>query len=253
MEILENVRGEDVFLIQSTSTPTNDNLMELLVCLDALKRASAQRVTAVMPYFGYARQDRKFGAAHADLGQARRQPDRGERRQPGAHPRPARRPDPGLLRHPGGQSLRGPGHGARHQAALRQRAADVRLARCRRRAARARHGQALRRRPLDRRQAARARGPVGGHEHHRRCRGAALHHRRRHRRFGRHPLQRRRRAHGRRREGGPRLCQPRGAPGRRGGAGLVVGTRIAGRHGQYPDDRGGAERGTTSASSRSRS
>jgi ribose-phosphate pyrophosphokinase len=59
VEILENVRGEDVFLIQSTSTPTNDNLMELLVCLDALKRASAQRVTAVMPYFGYARQDRK--------------------------------------------------------------------------------------------------------------------------------------------------------------------------------------------------
>ena len=59
VEILENVRGEDVFLIQSTSTPTNDNLMELLICLDALKRASAQRVTAVMPYFGYARQDRK--------------------------------------------------------------------------------------------------------------------------------------------------------------------------------------------------
>ncbi len=59
VEILENVRGEDVFLIQSTSTPTNDNLMELLVCLDALKRASARRVTAVIPYFGYARQDRK--------------------------------------------------------------------------------------------------------------------------------------------------------------------------------------------------
>ena len=59
VEILENVRGEDVFLIQSTSAPTNDNLMELLVCLDALKRASAHRVTAVMPYFGYARQDRK--------------------------------------------------------------------------------------------------------------------------------------------------------------------------------------------------
>ncbi len=59
VEILENVRGEDVFLIQSTSTPANDTLMELLVCLDALKRASAQRVTAVIPYFGYARQDRK--------------------------------------------------------------------------------------------------------------------------------------------------------------------------------------------------
>ncbi|MBK8907236.1 MAG: ribose-phosphate pyrophosphokinase [Rhodospirillales bacterium] len=59
VEIQENVRGEDVFVIQSTSYPTNDNLMELLVTLDALKRASARRVTAVIPYFGYARQDRK--------------------------------------------------------------------------------------------------------------------------------------------------------------------------------------------------
>ena len=57
----ENVRGEDVFLLQSTSFPANDNLMELLVCIDALKRASAKRITAVMPYFGYARQDRKTG------------------------------------------------------------------------------------------------------------------------------------------------------------------------------------------------
>lgn len=61
VEVHENVRGEDVFLIQSTSYPTNDNLMELLVCLDALKRASARRITAVIPYFGYARQDRKPG------------------------------------------------------------------------------------------------------------------------------------------------------------------------------------------------
>jgi ribose-phosphate pyrophosphokinase len=61
VEIHENVRGEDVFLIQSTSYPANDNLMELLVCIDALKRASARRITAVMPYFGYARQDRKPG------------------------------------------------------------------------------------------------------------------------------------------------------------------------------------------------
>jgi ribose-phosphate pyrophosphokinase len=59
--IEENVRGEDVFLIQSTSFPANDNLMELLICIDALKRASARRITAVMPYFGYARQDRKTG------------------------------------------------------------------------------------------------------------------------------------------------------------------------------------------------
>jgi ribose-phosphate pyrophosphokinase len=61
VEIHENVRGEDVFLIQSTSYPANDNLMELLVCIDALKRASARRITAVIPYFGYARQDRKPG------------------------------------------------------------------------------------------------------------------------------------------------------------------------------------------------
>ena len=57
----ENVRGEDVFVIQSTSAPANDNLMELLICIDALKRASAKRITAVIPYFGYARQDRKPG------------------------------------------------------------------------------------------------------------------------------------------------------------------------------------------------
>ena len=59
VEIHENVRGEDVFVIQSTSYPANDHLMELLVGLDALKRSSARRVTAVVPYFGYARQDRK--------------------------------------------------------------------------------------------------------------------------------------------------------------------------------------------------
>ena len=57
----ENVRGEDVFILQSTSYPANDHLMELLVCIDALKRASARRITAVTPYFGYARQDRKTG------------------------------------------------------------------------------------------------------------------------------------------------------------------------------------------------
>src|SRR3954447_25358292 len=61
VEIHENVRGEDVFVIQSTSYPANDHLMELLVTLDALKRGSARRVTAVIPYYGYARQDRKSG------------------------------------------------------------------------------------------------------------------------------------------------------------------------------------------------
>jgi len=59
VRINENVRGEDVFVIQSTSKPANDNLMELLICIDALVRASASRITAVIPYYGYARQDRK--------------------------------------------------------------------------------------------------------------------------------------------------------------------------------------------------
>jgi ribose-phosphate pyrophosphokinase len=61
VEVEENVRGEDVFVIQSTSAPANDHLMELLILIDALKRASARRITAVIPYFGYARQDRKPG------------------------------------------------------------------------------------------------------------------------------------------------------------------------------------------------
>ena len=61
VEVQENVRGEDIFVIQSTSFPANDNLMELLIVIDCLKRASARRVTAVIPYFGYARQDRKVG------------------------------------------------------------------------------------------------------------------------------------------------------------------------------------------------
>ncbi|HCV72980.1 MAG TPA: phosphoribosylpyrophosphate synthetase, partial [Agrobacterium sp.] len=61
VEISENVRGEDVFLVQSTSFPANDHLMELLIMIDAMRRSSAKRITAVLPYFGYARQDRKAG------------------------------------------------------------------------------------------------------------------------------------------------------------------------------------------------
>jgi ribose-phosphate pyrophosphokinase len=61
IEIHENVRGEDLFIVQSTSYPANDNLMELLIAIDACRRASARRITAVVPYFGYARQDRKPG------------------------------------------------------------------------------------------------------------------------------------------------------------------------------------------------
>ncbi len=66
-EIMENVRGRDVFIVQSTCAPTNDNLMELVVMADAMKRASAARVTAVMPYFGYARQDRRPRSARVPI------------------------------------------------------------------------------------------------------------------------------------------------------------------------------------------
>ena len=62
VEVFENVRGEDMFILQSTSNPANDNLMELLVMADALRRSSASRITAVIPYFGYARQDRRTKA-----------------------------------------------------------------------------------------------------------------------------------------------------------------------------------------------
>jgi len=67
VEILENVRGRDVFIIQSTSAPTNDHLMELLTMTDALRRASAMRITAVVPYFGYARQDRRVRSARVPI------------------------------------------------------------------------------------------------------------------------------------------------------------------------------------------
>ncbi|HQW19887.1 MAG TPA: ribose-phosphate diphosphokinase, partial [Rhodocyclaceae bacterium] len=67
VEILENVRGKDVFILQSTCHPTNDNLMEVLIMVDALKRSSAGRITAVIPYFGYARQDRRTRSARVAI------------------------------------------------------------------------------------------------------------------------------------------------------------------------------------------
>ncbi len=67
VELMENVRGRDVFIVQSTCPPTNDNLMELLVMADACRRASAERITAVVPYFGYARQDRRQRAARVPI------------------------------------------------------------------------------------------------------------------------------------------------------------------------------------------
>ncbi|NWG85933.1 MAG: ribose-phosphate pyrophosphokinase [Hydrogenophilaceae bacterium] len=67
LEIMENVRGKDVFVLQSTSTPTNDNLMEVMLMVDALRRASAGRITAAIPYFGYARQDRRVRSARVPI------------------------------------------------------------------------------------------------------------------------------------------------------------------------------------------
>ena len=67
VEINENVRGRDVFVVQSTCAPTNDNLMELIVMVDALRRASAGRITAVVPYFGYARQDRRVRSSRVPI------------------------------------------------------------------------------------------------------------------------------------------------------------------------------------------
>ncbi len=98
-QILENVRGKDVFVIQPTCCPVNNNLMELLIMIDAFKRSSAARITAVIPYYGYARQDRKdkprvpiSSKLVADLlTAAGHEPDPGDG--------PARRSDPGLLRH----------------------------------------------------------------------------------------------------------------------------------------------------------
>jgi ribose-phosphate pyrophosphokinase len=67
VELLENVRGRDVFILQSTCAPTNDSLMEVMIMIDALKRASAARITAAMPYFGYARQDRRPRSARVAI------------------------------------------------------------------------------------------------------------------------------------------------------------------------------------------
>ena len=67
VEIEDNVRGRDIFIIQSTCAPTNDNLMELLLLSDALRRASAAKITAVVPYFGYARQDRRVRSARVPI------------------------------------------------------------------------------------------------------------------------------------------------------------------------------------------
>ena len=100
--LYESVRGSDVFVIQSTCNPVNDNLMEMLVMIDALKRASAGRITAVIPYFGYARQDRK-AKARPDFGKAGGQYDRGGRRRSRVDYGSACCADSGLFRYSCGQ------------------------------------------------------------------------------------------------------------------------------------------------------
>ena len=105
VEINENVRGMDVFIIQPTCPPVNDHLMELLIMIDAMKRASADRITAVIPYYGYARQDRKVAPRAPIYGQARGRSHHHGGREPGALHGSPRRTDPGILQHPRGQSL----------------------------------------------------------------------------------------------------------------------------------------------------
>ena len=145
VEIQENVRGEDVFVVQPTSYPANDHLMELLIMIDAFRRASARRITAVLPYFGYARQDRKAGPRTPISAKlvANLITEAGADRDP--HPRPARRPDPGLLRHPDRQSLCRADPRPRRQGALRHLQRHGRLAGRRRRGARPLARQAPRR------------------------------------------------------------------------------------------------------------
>ena len=118
VEINENVRGEDVFVLQSTSYPANDNLMELLICIDALRRASARRITAVIPYFGYARQDRKSGSRTPISAKLVANLITAGGRQPRAVGRSPCRADPGLLRHPDRQSVRRAGDVGGHPGAL---------------------------------------------------------------------------------------------------------------------------------------
>ena len=157
VEIQENVRGEDIFVIQPTSYPANDNLMELLVTLDALKRASARRVTAVIPYYGYARQDRKTSSRSPISAKLVANLITAAGADRVLDPRPSCSANPGLLRHSDRQSLRLAGAGEGHPGNSRQAGAGDRVARCRWRCAGARHRATARRRSGDHRQAARAR------------------------------------------------------------------------------------------------
>ena len=104
-KIDEDIRGRDVFIVQPTCPPVNDNLMELLVMVDSCMRASAERITAVIPYFGYARQDRKDEGRVPITAKLVANMITACRHQPRAGDGPARCPNPGLFRHPRGPSL----------------------------------------------------------------------------------------------------------------------------------------------------
>ena len=171
VEIQENVRGSDVFVIQSTSFPTNDHLMELLIIIDALRRASGRRITAVIPVFRLCPAGPQARPAYADLGQAGRQPDHPCRRRPRDDARSPCRADPRLLRHPDRQSLCLADDGARHQGALRPRQGGDRVAGRGRRRPCARACQAHQRAARHRRQAARTRRQIRSDERDRRGQG----------------------------------------------------------------------------------
>ena len=157
VEILENVRGEDVFVIQSTCFPANDHLMELLITIDALRRSSARRITAVMPYYGYARQDRKTGSRTPISAKlvANLITNAGANRVLTLDLHAAQ--IQGFFDIPLDNLYRRPGVHQGHQGDADQPQPDRGVARRRRRGARPRDRQAHRRRPRHHRQAPRAR------------------------------------------------------------------------------------------------
>ena len=230
VEIHENVRGEDVFVIQSTSYPANDNLMELLIALDALRRGSARRVTAVIPYFGYARQDRKSGPRTPISAKlvANLITEAGANRvlTMDLHAGQIQ----GFFDIPVDNLYAAPLFSRDIQERYQGR--DVMIVspdvggvlRARAIATRLNCDLAI----IDKRRE-RA-GRVGGDERDRRRRGAGLHPGRRHRRFRRHPVQRRRGADPPGRAFRQRLCHARRAVGRRGGARRVLADRDADDH-----------------------
>ncbi len=217
VEILENVRGEDVFVLQSTSFPANDNLMELLICIDALRRASAKRITAVLPYFGYARQDRKSGSRTPISAKlvANLITVAGANRVLSVDLHAGQIqgffdiPTDNLFAAPAmSEDIKARFSGSDWMVVSPDVGGVVRARALAKRLDNAPAG--------DRRQAPRAPRRERGDEHHRPGRGAFLHPRRRYRRFGRHPVQCRRGAQGGGRGGRRRLLHPRRALGRRG-------------------------------------